>query len=761
MARGAHNVRRMRILLLLALLFAQTVCFGNDLVFPTPPPPHPDYAKLSTDQAYAAAVHYTGLRDAWAKAEAEWMQTLTYKEREKYSIAHGYQFGPRPPDPVTSSDYFWYEAGVRQQLSPAEVSQLDRDGLVVTECQWRQSFSAYLDSHSCSYFITTDSLLNAFHTLMESTILQVEIVRHERLKEYLLKVWTGLDTTDPKLRMDSPAYADGRRQAHRVLGVALELLGVAPKYDNDEEKRQVKADADRVRKADGLYLPDFLAPANDQLVAIDYSRFKPVGIYTQTKELSETYQAVRWLQTVPFRIDRVNELLAIDMIGGAGSRLNQPAGVEILFNKDGAYSIEEVSEVLNTPRDSIGGLSSKELQAQLAEQKDFLSKYLNPSPFSPTNDQITSTGQTGRPRDFRILPTYDLTEAQVWRKLANDSHIPSKGWEVGAILGSGFAGEELDKQIPGATQALQKEAENTYLSARSYNFQKPDEDEKREYLKVMPKGFFTDFRDWSLYTSYLVSLTHLFDKPDPNAPDFMRTKAWEIKSTNTALASWAQMRHSTVLATHEDYLCLGIEFIPSGFVEPNPDFYRSLADTLSAYFQGFYKAGLLEGKVYDPTPRRVTESNPYEWDKYDNTLLQRWMLLIDMTHRLEALSHKQLRGIDWDEADNRFIIHYGRNLATVMGYMSDNCHGPDDNAPRIITTQSDPLTGNHQQVGITHPVSLYVLYPWKGKKILCQGIILPYRVVSAPERLTDETWREQLKDGKAAPCEDWLKPLVK
>ncbi len=51
----------------------------------------------------------------------------------------------------------------------------------------------------------------------------------------------------------------------------------------------------------------------------------------------------------------------------------------------------------------------------------------------------------------------------------------------------------------------------------------------------------------NLYTGWLESLQHVMALPDERAPDFMRSRVWARKSLNTALGSWTELRHDTIL----------------------------------------------------------------------------------------------------------------------------------------------------------------------------------------------------------------------
>src|ERR1700751_1136666 len=81
-------------------------------------------------------------------------------------------------------------------------------------------------------------------------------------------------------------------------------------------------------------------------------------------------------------------------------------------------------------------------------------------------------------------------------------------------------------------------------------------------------------------------------------PETMQTKAWAMKSLNTQLASWTQLRHDTVLyvkpPSGAGHKC---EY-PAGLVEPTPPFWGRLEKRPSA------AADLIEAS---PSPSREVE----------------------------------------------------------------------------------------------------------------------------------------------------------
>jgi hypothetical protein len=53
-----------------------------------------------------------------------------------------------------------------------------------------------------------------------------------------------------------------------------------------------------------------------------------------------------------------------------------------------------------------------------------------------------------------------------------------------------------------------------------------------------------------------------------------------------------------------------------------------------------------------------------------------------------------------------------------------------------------------------------VLYPWKGRHVLCEGAILPYREFVSRTRLTDDAWMKLLDSKECPPCPKWFSPIV-
>src|SRR5690606_12291808 len=98
-----------------------------------------------------------------------------------------------------------------------------------------------------------------------------------------------------------------------------------------------------------------------------------------------------------------------------------------------------------------------------------------------------------------------------------------------------------------------------------------------------------DYWQGSLYTSWLGALRTLSPRagaaPDgsaaaadaPGLPAVARTELWARRLLNTQLASWAQLRHDTLLYATQSYTTGSACEFPDAYVEPYPEFFHAIA----------------------------------------------------------------------------------------------------------------------------------------------------------------------------------------
>src|SRR5262249_49549591 len=115
--------------------------------------------------------------------------------------------------------------------------------------------------------------------------------------------------------------------------------------------------------------------------------------------------------------------------------------------------------------------------------------------------------------------------------------------------------------------------------------------------------------DWNrnLYWSWLHALKPLLWEYGKGYQAFMGTTAYRTKALNTALASWAQLRHDTILYAKQSYTITLDSALPreepvQGYVEPLPEFYARLLALSRMTSQGLGEMKVLN----DAAKQRLT-----------------------------------------------------------------------------------------------------------------------------------------------------------
>ncbi len=122
------------------------------------------------------------------------------------------------------------------------------------------------------------------------------------------------------------------------------------------------------------------------------------------------------------------------------------------------------------------------------------------------------------------------------------------------------------------------------------------EDELGEYpyagelaaIRYLIDSYDSSYWDSSLYNGWLGAIRTLNPgQASEHAPYFTTTAAWRQSQLTTQLASWAQLRHDTILYGKQSYTeVVGCSY-PHSYVEPNPAFFRQVmeyAENAEAFF---------------------------------------------------------------------------------------------------------------------------------------------------------------------------------
>jgi hypothetical protein len=693
----------------------------------------------------------------------------------------------------------WKDAARQAQLSSGDIQQLGRDKILITKGHCRQVFCPYVEPEM-AVFITSDSILNAYHVLLEESVLQLEQANSEKLPALLEFLWNDLAKAEQGVGGNAVVLERAKRHAQIVVGTALDLLRRRRKPSDAKTEELIRTEVGRVEKATGCYAPSWLGKADNEY-QIDYSRYKPRGFYTQFDSLACYFRAAAWLQSIPFRVDRDEELLAVLMLGDSitPKRLTDEAKHR-QFNTYFACFREFIGD-----RDdcdlTIAAAAAEKFRAEfragdVGKVRQWLKDKAEQTKPAAINDLVLTAPLS---LSFRFLSAYRTPDAIVLQRTTDPVHRPfPTGLDVAITLGSTYAAKSLND--PWKEHVL-------------------SEIEKSKPL----------FSGGSLYFDELHCLSTLFDRPPPNAPAFTRSEVWQSKSCTTALTGWAQLRHTWVLQAKETVVFKSDEDRPRpvGFVEPNSAFFACMAkmsaraaelleqahtqndarfSTLAALqnLLRFLEAKTASGKGFRfewqdasalDTLRQVIKDAPDELsperakafyakaiakvretmtevqqgkpdgfrirsDDVRRPVEELWRQLCEVSGHLEKLAVKELAASPFNygaftKDDRDFILAYGAKIAPVMFHVGHPSEVPRDDAPRIVDVFSNPDVGEVLEVGVGRPQILYMLYPTTDGEVFCRGAILPYHEFRSPTRLDDNEWKQRLDSWNPPAPPSW------
>ena len=296
-------------------------------------PLRPDLTTLSKEEAQRALEKYDVEVKVWDEAqrslreqalkEAIAVQVERWKQRKARAALEeaGLAWRPSQTNPAVqvAPDYAWEKDAVAQKLSAEVVAKLKQHGLVIAGETFPLSWHVVP-------FVTTDSLLNGFHVLLEASLRKYELRRARELREALETAWGNLDRRLAASKLERSRVASYVDHLARVIGPALRLLGSDVALSGGEVEADVAAAVRLIEAAAESHLPAWMGPAEPSFLAIDFRRCRPIGFYAEGTTLSNYYRALRWLELVPLRASREMEVGAAAVLAELENGL--PEGVK-------------------------------------------------------------------------------------------------------------------------------------------------------------------------------------------------------------------------------------------------------------------------------------------------------------------------------------------------------------------------------------------------------------------------------------------------
>ena len=616
-------------------------------------------------------------------------------------------------------------------LTAAQIKKLEANGFVVAPSNQEQLFYIYEDNtyKKIPNFVTTDSVLQVYHIFYDYalrsaegiTLLPNAIELNKNMLAQLKKEYDSI--TNPEIKAEAA-------KALGYFGVAQLAFGEALPSDFPADiKTLVDREMLLFNEAGGMKESPLFG------YEIDYSLFTPRGHYTRSEDLERYFKGMIWYGVVPFpifntdptgKVERdVESTLRTIIVTTALCRLPEAEGGALWENiysptnffvgaADDATPFqfaELVASVygLDVDLNTITDQAKLELffiEAQKLPLAQINAKYdlaISEGHNIPTGLQFRFMGQRYIP-DSEILQ--ELT-APILRP------IPT-GLDVFASLGSKRAADII------ATVYRPAEAWPEYTS----NFE-------------LVKEKFTNLPDstWqsNMYYGWLWTQNSMTGEYGKGYPMFMRNTAWQDKSLATALGSWAEMRHDTILyAKGSAAECGGFDEPPvvRAYVEPNAELYNRLL-----WLTTFMRENLSAREI-------LPENIEYACERFENMLAF-----------LRDCSIKELRGEDLTVQEYDSLLTYGGLLESLTSSCVENGYKwyqieseTDRNMAVIADVHTIGSSGMCLEVGVGSAAEIYVVVPMNGELYLTRGAMFDYFEFVSDTRLTDEAWQKMVRE---------------
>ncbi|MBN2493429.1 MAG: DUF3160 domain-containing protein [Deltaproteobacteria bacterium] len=580
-------------------------------------------------------------------------------------------------------------------------------------------------------FISADSVLHAWHRSYDELLEQSETAfMIPTLSDLLAQTMSALD-----------AAAQDGRDALVYLAVARCLL-----HDDYQAPASVRAEVDRfldLVASKQMVEVEFLG----QWTWIDFSQFIPRGHYTHTEQLERYFLAMMWLGRTdlvlysadPQEPPRPREEAAARAMAAA----MQAASATPLFERmDRFYAAYVGKTNALTPTALLALCARAGLEACQGDAAGMQAVYAEQPP--PEYSSRVFAGELP-PICMRFFPQRFGYGSWVTSQTTTPRLEPAvEGGRAMAMV------EDVAFAL-GSSRAVEYFAEDMQLPYRE-NLPATLEAARRTVQAIPPSEL-----DPTTYNFWLDALIALgAPSLDPGLPQVMRTAVWHDRKLEAVLASWAELRHDTILIVEQSTGGIGCQY-PLGYVEPVPALYRSLAAAAAA-LRVLYLDDEMAGFGSVPEFLSHFESSMATLARLaDRELAGQPMLdeeldFLNQTVDLHGTSYYGARVYDgWYP---RLFWTRFWNPEYPDGF-EDDPSGISE--PTVADVHTDAECGLALEVGVAHPGLMIVAIDNGPAVSLYGGPVASFFDfhVGLSERMTDEQWYEQVEGGSLPPRPDF------
>jgi hypothetical protein len=469
------------------------------------------------------------------------------------------------------------------RFNAQELALFRQNGFVVSERLGDQDCAGMfyrIYSRDLPVFISSDALLHAWHRSYDALLEEMEAAF---LAQSLEDILAAMAQRVPAAQQ---GYGNGVlgqciTDADYFLAVARSLLAGQPVKSLLGQEDRVAA---TLTACTDQHLQEFPLFGRERI--IDFSQFKVRGHYENSERLKRYFQAMMWCGRIDLRVAGTPEESSPRELGAAvvlhdllqrSNKLEQwrqfDEVLQTFVGRSDSMSFDQLGDLLakaniRSPLDvkNLSNLTS--LQSDILAGKIGMQHIRSHFYFSrPGSEKIQL------PRSFTVLGQKFALDSWVTSKVVYDDIL----WDglkvkrrVPSSLDVAFAAFGNAQVVPELAGRMTNPSGRPFRDGLNYQHNLAavrnviDAQKEEAWSQDLPTNWLACLRELSKSTTGV------------EYPEAMRTSAWAMKSLNTQLASWTQLRHDTILYIKQSMTGVPSCSYPAGFVEPVPLFWDAL-----------------------------------------------------------------------------------------------------------------------------------------------------------------------------------------
>ena len=644
------------------------------------------------------------------------------------------------------------------RLNQEELTVFKKNGFVVSERMGTKTFAEMfyrIYSNDLPVFVSADSILHAWHMSYDAMLKELE---EEVLSPSLQEILQGMAENISEAAKE---YGNGElepslKDVDYFLAVASSLLQTDEPIETYLNQDSRVAETLNFVKAEQLKKFNLFGRERP----VDFSQFKPRGHYESSEKLRKYFQAMMWCGRIDLRIAGKPQEVSPRELGSA-------IIFHDLLKKSGKFELwQQFDEIIQTFvgwTDSMTFAQLDELltQAQINSPADVnnlssleqLQNNILAGQFGLQNIQShvykPQLGQESRqlPRSFTVMGQKFILDSWVMSQVADTTKIED-GQNAYQYIPTGldivFAALRNNQVVSNLVARITKIQQKQPKLAVHYQHNLAA---ARNVIEKQDPSVWKD----NIYMNWLATLRELSAPTlDSKYPEAMRTQPWAMKTLNTQLASWTQLRHDTILYAKQSYGATLCEY-PDGFVEPRPEFWER-----------FEQMVRLTTEQLKNTPLQSQEIQTKQV-KFLEQFAQKLGIL-------KEIAVKELAQQPLTEEETKFLkdiveIDSGSGAPNYNGWYPKLFYSDPEDSGKWDALVADVHThiGGGQEIvlheGIGNVDLLMIAVDNGDDRMVFAGPVMSHYEFEVPalERKSDSEWKEDIKRGNVPPRPDWTK----